>query len=186
MFRYDYIAVVDIDEVIMPQQHNSWHEMIKEINKTTPVESNNISTFVFRHALFQDKEGEKLEVNEDIPVWLHMMNHVYRSVKYFPPRYNVKSIHRTERTQVVFNHYALSCIGQCKEHNVDPSLGRLQHYRRGCTTSITKEDCRKYYEEKIKDTAVWRIKDQVIANSLTAQRNINYKTKRGETLGKFS
>ena len=99
MFRYDYIAVVDIDEVIMPQQHNSWHEMIKEINKKTPVELNNISTFVFRHALFQDEEGEKLEVEEDIPVWLHMMNHVYRSVKYFPPRYNVKSIHRTERTQ---------------------------------------------------------------------------------------
>ena len=175
MFRYDYIAVVDTDEVIMPLQHNNWKDLIREIKRKTPEASNNISTFVFRHALFLDKEGEE-EVEKDIPEWLHMMNHVYRSVKYFPPRYNVKSFHSTQRAQLVFNHYALACLGPCKEHNVDPSLGQLNHYRRGCPSSISKEDCRAF-EERERDATVWRIKDQVIANSLTTLRNINITTK---------
>ena len=62
MFRYDYIAVVDIDEVIMPRQHKNWKELIREIKRKTPEASNNISTFVFRHALFLDKEEEDVVV----------------------------------------------------------------------------------------------------------------------------
>ena len=102
MFRYDYIAMVDIDEVIMPLLHNDWNDLIRDIKNKTPEASNNVSTFVFRHALFLDKEEEEVEDDgvvgeEAIPSWLHMMNHVYRSVKHFPPRYNIKSFHSTER-----------------------------------------------------------------------------------------
>ena len=183
VFRYDYIAVVDIDEVIMPLQHSNWSDLIKDIKMKTPEAFNNTSTFIFRHALFLDnEEGEEdaLGVKEGIPEWLHMMNHVLRSVRYFPPRYNVKSIHSTERVQVVFNHYALECLGPCQEHNVDPSLGQLNHYRKGCPSSI--EDCSEF-EEKERDTTVWMIKDQVIANSQTTLRNINITTTvlRGDT-----
>ena len=173
MFRYEYIGVFDIDEVIMPLQQSNWHDLITEIKRTTPLESDDISTLVFRHALFLDNVLEEQEVEEDIPEWLHMMNHVYRSVNYFPPGYNVKSFHSTERTQVVHNHYGLFCLGPCQPHHVDPSLGQLQHYRRGCPVSISKEDCSKYYEETVKDTTIWRIKDQVINNSLATLRNVN-------------
>ena len=138
VFRYEYIAVIDIDEVIMPLQHNNWNDMFREIKRTTPEASNNISTFVFRHALFMDKEEKEVDdvvMKENIPEWLHMMNNVYRSVRYFPPGGNIKSIHSTERTHVVHNHYTFSCLGPCKRHHVDLSLGQLNHYRRGCPAS---------------------------------------------------
>ena len=132
MFRYEYIAVVDIDEVIMPLQHNNWNDLIREIKNKTPGASDNISTLVFRHALFLYKEKEEVGdvvMEEDIPEWLHMMNHVYRSVRYLPRGFNVKSFHSTERTKIIQNHYALSCLGPCKRHHVDISLAQLNHYR---------------------------------------------------------
>ena len=95
MFRYDYIAVVDTDEVIMPLQQNNWSDLIREIKNKTPEASNNISTFVFRNALFLDRNAVVGE--EAIPSWLHMMNHVDRSFKHFPPGVNVKAFHSTER-----------------------------------------------------------------------------------------
>ena len=95
MFRYDYIAVVDIDEVIMPLQHKNWNNMIRDIKNKTPEASNNVSTFVFRNALFLDRNAVVGE--EAIPSWLHMMNHVDRSFKHFPPGVNIKAFHSTER-----------------------------------------------------------------------------------------
>ena len=153
----------------MPLQHNNWHDLIREINRTIPVESENISTLVFRHALFQDKEGESLEVEKDIPQWLHIMNHVHKIVA--PPGSNIKSFQSTKKTLVIHNHRALSCLGPCKEHNVNSSLGQLNHYRKSCPESSS-WNCRES-EEKEMDTAVWMIKDQVIANSLAALRKIN-------------
>ena len=169
MFRYEYIGIFDIDEVIMPLQHSTWHDLITEIKRTIPLESDDISTLVFRHALFLDNVLEEQEVEEDIPEWLHIMTHVYKTVA--PPGSNIKSLHSTARSQIVSNHRAISCLGRCKEHNVDPSLGQLNHYRKSCPKSGS-WNCRES-EKKERDTAVWMIKDQVIANSLAALRKIN-------------
>ena len=29
--RYDWIALLDVDEVIVPRKHNSWAEMLEEV-----------------------------------------------------------------------------------------------------------------------------------------------------------
>ena len=78
------------------------------------------------------------------------------------------------RTHSVHNHYALSCLGPCQVHDVDISLGQLNHYRTECQSNLL-EFCQ--FEEKERDTTVWMVKDQVIANSLTTLRNINITTK---------
>ena len=169
VFRYEYIGIFDIDEVIMPLQHSNWLDLITEIKRTTRLESDDISTLVFRHALFLDDMLEEQEVEEDIPEWLHIMTHVYKTVA--PPGANIKSLHSTARSQIVSNHRARTCLGPCKEHDVDPSLGQLNHYRKICPKSKS-WNCRES-EKKERDTAVWMIKDQVIANSLAALRKIN-------------
>ena len=33
--RYDWIALLDVDEVIVPQKHNSWAEMMEEVSAHT-------------------------------------------------------------------------------------------------------------------------------------------------------
>jgi hypothetical protein len=43
MFRYEYIALLDIDEVIMPLVHNNWAEMMEAVVAA--------SLKVFRHVL---------------------------------------------------------------------------------------------------------------------------------------
>merc|ERR1739844_78754 len=142
IYRYDYIAVVDSDEVIMPRQHKNWNDMIREIKRKTSLASENISTLVFIHALFLDEEKNEEEdaavklAEEDIPELLHIINHLNRSVRYLPRRWTVKSFHSTERTKVVHNHYALSCLGPCKPHHVDISLAQLQHYRSDCPNVV--------------------------------------------------
>ena len=30
LFRYEYISVLDIDEVMMPHQHDNWEEMMNQ------------------------------------------------------------------------------------------------------------------------------------------------------------
>ena len=145
VLRYDYIAVVDIDEVILPLQHINWNDLIRAIKRKFPEASDNITSFVFRHVLFLEEKEEKVEeveemekvddkvekVKEDLPDWLHMMRQVYRSARYFPLGHNVKSLHGTERTEVVHNHYGLSCLrGPCRPHHVDTGLAQLNHYRR--------------------------------------------------------
>jgi hypothetical protein len=50
MYKYEYIALLDVDEVIIPNNVSSWGEMINEIkkNKTTK------SSHCFRHVYFLD------------------------------------------------------------------------------------------------------------------------------------
>ena len=149
--------------------------MIREIKIKSPEASNNISSYVFKTALFQDKWGE---MEKGIPEWLHMMNHVYQD-KNFPLTYTygAKSFQSTESTLLAYNHKALSCLGPCKVHDVDPSLGQLNHYR------VCKQKDNNNYmrfcvkSEKERETAVWMIKDQVITNSLAAIRKINSTSK---------
>ena len=33
VYRYKYIALLDIDEVIMPIHHNNWEDMMEEVIK---------------------------------------------------------------------------------------------------------------------------------------------------------
>ena len=49
--RYDWIALLDVDEVIVPQKHNSWAEMMAEVGAHTKKHSywsfNKILTSIF-------------------------------------------------------------------------------------------------------------------------------------------
>ena len=33
--RYDWLALLDVDEVIVPRKHNSWEEMLDEVGAQT-------------------------------------------------------------------------------------------------------------------------------------------------------
>ena len=91
LFRFKYIVVLDIDEVIVPKKHASWPAMMEEVLKESAKEPNTIS-WHFRHTYFIDgMTGEKAESNleqdgsessTNIPDHLHMLNHVFRSATY--------------------------------------------------------------------------------------------------------
>ena len=55
-FRFKYIVVLDIDEVIVPQKHGSWSEMMEEVLKAKKPET---ISWHFRHTYFIDSMTEK-------------------------------------------------------------------------------------------------------------------------------
>ena len=94
--RFKYIAILDIDEVIIPLKHDSWAGMMVDL-----VNASNSDTigWHFRHVYFLDgmtKDKDKAHVAEDdmaekilapisdIPEHLHMLNHIFRSANHSP------------------------------------------------------------------------------------------------------
>ena len=73
-FRFDYIAVLDWDDLIMPLQHNTWDEMIQNISRY----SGNVTSFNFKNYYYLEEVMSKEDYEQDIPQYLHMMQHVYR------------------------------------------------------------------------------------------------------------
>ena len=94
--RFKYIAILDIDEVIVPQKHASWPAMMEDlVNASHP----NTIGWHFRHTYFlngmtkdktktrvveEDMTGEIPAPISDIPEHLHMLNHIFRSANHSP------------------------------------------------------------------------------------------------------
>ena len=82
-FRYEYIAVIDIDEVIAPIKHKNWTELMNEVSVKS---KKTVASWNFRNAQYF---GEKIDdPSDEIPEYLFMMQHVYRSEKYTNPGMN--------------------------------------------------------------------------------------------------
>ena len=92
--RFKYIAILDIDEVIVPLKHNSWAAMMEDLVNAS---NRNTIGWHFRHVYFLDgMTKDKAHVAEedmtekilapisDIPEHLHMLNHIFRSANHSP------------------------------------------------------------------------------------------------------
>lgn len=163
---YQYIVVLDIDEVIIPKGDLLfWKDIInnatlddKEKNKTNIVRG----SYSFRHVYFFDSYPSHEETNPSIPRYLHMLQHTRRSVNYTRPGDYIKSILNTDAVLTVFNHFPLSCIkDNCHIYSFDLRYAHLQHYRNDCVMELRKH-CGKYREFSVIDEAIWRYKDPVI------------------------
>ena len=135
--RFQYIANIDNDEMIIPEKYNDWNEMLEGLgNETagikvkqnreghlivTPFQS--LGAFCFFNAYFLDDMLEK--PFEHIPEKLHMMQHVYRS-QYSQ---HAKCLFNTETILTVQQHLIQDCIvsGQCWVSYPDKSVGENEN-----------------------------------------------------------
>eukprot|EP00092_Neocalanus_flemingeri_P099774 GFUD01127316.1.p1 GENE.GFUD01127316.1~~GFUD01127316.1.p1 ORF type:complete len:574 (-),score=144.49 GFUD01127316.1:85-1806(-) len=178
MYRYEYIALLDIDEVIMPIKHNNWADMMKEVITTSmKVKNETRASWNFRNVYFMD---EMLDLHEpdhfkDIPPYLHMMQHVYRSANYTKPGQYVKCFHNPEKALILHNHFPLGCLGGvCTSYPVDTSLAHLQHYRQDCVSTLKKSCKNDFKSVSVKDTTIWRWKDAVIQRTTEALSKLGF------------
>ena len=83
MYRYEYITLLDTDEVIVPTNLTNWADLMEELVK----EASDKVSWVFRNVYFFDEMLERKEGGymTDIPYYLHMMQHAYRSEKHNAP-----------------------------------------------------------------------------------------------------
>jgi len=178
MYRYEYIALLDIDEVIMPIKHNNWADMMEEAVKSSlKVKNETRASWNFRNVYFMD---EMLDIHEpehfkDIPPYLHMMQHVYRSANYTKPGQYVKCFHNPEKALILHNHFPLGCLGGvCTSYPVDTSLAHLQHYRQDCVSTLKKSCKNDFKSASVKDTTIWRWKDVVIGKTTEALQKLGF------------
>ena len=172
MYRYEYITLLDTDEVIVPTNHSNWSDLMKDLVRTT----GNNTSWAFRNVYFFDDFLEKNEGGhiQDIPPYLHMMQHVYRSSKYTRPGHYIKAFHDPQKVLTLHNHFPFSCLGGCKFHSVDTSLGQLQHYRKDCSSGLKKVCAEKYRNSSVRDTSIWSVRDTVVQRASNALQILGF------------
>jgi hypothetical protein len=179
LYSYDYLALLDIDEIIMPLTHNNWSELMSEVQKLSLAEKNYTrASYNVRNVYFLDDLGvgeEQMKHTEHevgIPRYLHMLQHVYRSKNYTKPGQYVKCFHNTERVVSLHNHFPLNCFGSCTTYSISPELAHLQHYRKDCVGPL-KNSCKDFRAYTTRDTTIFKYKEELI------QRTTNVLTKLG-------
>ncbi|XP_023324386.1 uncharacterized protein LOC111698309 isoform X2 [Eurytemora carolleeae] len=78
MYRFDYFAVMDIDEVIVPTQNRTWMDILEELQRRNV--SLNKASLTFRNGYFlqQYKDANSQGPFTDIPLHNNMLQQVYR------------------------------------------------------------------------------------------------------------
>lgn len=107
----------------------------------------------------------------DIPLDLHMMQHVYRSKTYDK---NTKSISNTDTVLTINHHKHDMCIEEISCQKAKVELANSQHYRKDCPTIkyYNEKKCEKFEKNIVMDTTVWRHLDTVIKKTNIALHNI--------------
>jgi hypothetical protein len=179
IYRYQYVALLDIDEVIMPLKRDNWVDMMRDVEEEALKTHNDSRASVnFRNAYFLD---EMLDAHQpggffrDIPPYLHMMQHVYRSANYTKPGQYVKCFHDPEKVLILHNHFPLACLGGvCTSYPASTEMAHLQHYRADCVNTLKKSCARDYKNVSIIDTSIWRYKDAVVSRSTDALYKLGF------------
>ena len=69
----------DYDDLIMPTNHDNWNDMLTEIETVNGLNGTSKPSFYFKNFYYMDDMLTPHGYNPDIPQYLHMMQHVYRS-----------------------------------------------------------------------------------------------------------
>ena len=164
MYRYDYITLLDIDEIIMPKTTNSWKELMETIvPKSLEFKNEPRSSYFVRNVYFFDSLSKNDSVFPDIPHYMHMLQHVYRSRNFTEPYSYIKCFHNPERVLTLHNHFPFSCLGKrCSFYAIKPEDAQLQHYRKDCVSDLKKQCDDVYKKHTLMDTTIWQYKESVI------------------------
>lgn len=176
IYRYEYIALLDIDEVIMPKNGDtSWKQLMQRvIPKAKKIKPEGYASYNFRNVYFLDDHQHDHGWHKEAPKYMHMLQHVHRAKNYTKPNQYVKCFHNPEKVLTLHNHFPLACLGGvCKSYPVDTEDAQLQHYRADCVKTLLKT-CEQYRENSIEDKTIWRFKDVLIERSVKALDTLGF------------
>ncbi|KAJ8666839.1 hypothetical protein QAD02_008501 [Eretmocerus hayati] len=175
MYEYKYIALLDVDEVIMPVRDPDWRRLMDRVEKDAlKLRNETRASYNVRNVYFLDDLLHTHGEFKDIPRYMHMLQHVYRSANFTKPNQYIKCFHNTERVVTLHNHFPLACLGAgCTSYPIDTKDAQLQHYRADCVKSL-KKTCVEYRENSIRDTTIWRYKDELINRSTSTLQALGF------------
>lgn len=165
MYRYRYIALLDTDEIIMPKSSMSWKGLMEiVVPKALKTKKDPRASYNVRNVYFMDTMRHSHGWFREIPHYMHMLQHVYRSVNYTKPGQYVKCFHDPERVLTLHNHFPLACLGgSCSSYAVDTEDAHLQHYRADCVNTLKKSCSQEYKNHTVLDTTIWRFREPLVS-----------------------
>lgn len=181
LYRFEYIALLDIDEIIMPLGGQAnWSELMAEVQRLSLLEKNYTrASYNVRNVYFLDDLGlgeeqlAHMAHEAGIPRYLHMLQHVYRSQNYTKPGQYVKCFHNTERAVSLHNHFPLNCFGTCTTYSIPVELAHLQHYRKDCVGPL-KKSCKEFRTYTTRDTTIFKYKDPLISSTTAVLKKLGF------------
>jgi hypothetical protein len=150
---YDYVAVIDMDELIMPVMEDdmTWEDIIRRANI-----SEYRDAYVSQNVYYPEI-GAKLV--EEVPKYMYMLQHIDRSQNFSSRGAAVKSIFGTERVLSVFTHYPRYCLSKiqhnCNSYGLSTNISQNSHYRDHMDPNTT-------FHVTQKDKTIWKYKDQLL------------------------
>lgn len=160
MYRYKFVVMLDIDEIVMPMNDDdlSWLDLKKRtIDVIMRNKKQKNTHYNVRNVYFFDEPQEM----HGIPNFMHMLNHVHRTVNHTKPGFFIKSFFDSDRILIAHNHYPLKCLnGPCKSFPLSIKDVQLQHYREDCVGELAKQ-CAEMKRNIVKDATIWKLKDKL-------------------------
>ncbi|XP_017052086.1 uncharacterized protein LOC108095491 [Drosophila ficusphila] len=164
LYDFDFLAVVDVDEVIMPMgDFWNWPDLLAEL-QSQDVNCTARSGYCFRNVYFP----KELPEDGEIPRHFHMLRHVVRVANHLSADLAAKCLHNTAHVTVLHNHFALSWRDACAPQQVPLDLGQLQHYRHVDQPETLKDP------PPIRDANIRRFQQQLIRNSMAVHRQLGW------------
>ncbi|XP_047999195.1 uncharacterized protein LOC125236435 [Leguminivora glycinivorella] len=164
MYQYRWLALLDVDEVIVPLQDPDWSSLMKRVVPLAEPAAGkpSRSSYHASNVYYLDQLQHAHSWEPGAPRYMHMLQHVYRTRNFTKPGQYVKAFHETGRVLTLHNHFPLACLGgACSSYALDTKQARLQHYRADCVTALSKS-CQELRAEPVRDAALWRWADRLV------------------------
>ncbi|XP_050743436.1 uncharacterized protein LOC108027624 [Drosophila biarmipes] len=164
LYDLDFVAVMDVDEVIMPLgELLTWSHLLRQL-QLRDVNCTARSSYCFRNVYFPRELGE----DESVPSAFYMLRHVVRVAEHLDPDMAIKCLHSTGHASVMHNHFALQWRDACGPQDVGTDLGQLQHYRHVDNLSTLKEPA------PVRDDSIRRFQQQLVRNAVAVHRQLGW------------
>ncbi|KAM8721451.1 hypothetical protein ACLKA7_007343 [Drosophila subpalustris] len=160
IYKYDYIGLFDIDEVIMPLGNvTNWNDLIKLAYRVPDYERDSSKckdwvSFCFRNVYFP-RYVERPKVYKQLPSYYYMLQHVERVQEHCDRYSATKCLHSTKYAIGLHNHFPLhrAETGECDAKSVPIEFAQLHHYR--------EPDNKTRLINPIIDDNIWRFQPQL-------------------------
>lgn len=175
MNLYKFIALLDLDEVIMPKSSASWSTLMKKLSpEVMSGISHTNASYCLRNVYFLDSMQENHSRVQDVPHYMHMLQHVYRAYNYTRPGFYVKCFHDPEVVVTLHNHYHLSCYKNwCHSYSIPTEDAHLQHYRSTCVSEL-KKNCHKFHNHTQLDNSITRFQEPLVTNTKNILHHLGF------------
>lgn len=118
--KHRYVAVLDIDELMVPRKHDNWIEMMKDLSVKP-----NVGVYLFQHAYFRRNNN-----NTGEEPYLITQQSLWRTDVVTPPgKIRCKAMYVAAKTIKADIHFPYQLVNKETEMIVEPEVAMLHHYR---------------------------------------------------------